>query len=184
MIQIFQKIAAIAFVLCFANLAEAQSANLSPEDTVAYINTTLHKYPTLEFVDSRCPGYEQTVSISEDRRSLLIKQNFGHSVSGTCNTQTLTVPIFGLHQQGLGDWFRVGQHSAFILDCTNHVDCFSRQTTAQPFPFSANKWYLRLTAPTQVSDQLTKATQHLLDSLLTEASSRLDPNDPFAKHTR
>jgi hypothetical protein len=164
--------------------APAETPNLSPDDTVAYINATLHKYPTLEFVDSGCPGYEQAVSIAEDRRSLLINQDFGHSVAGPCNSQTLTVPIFGLSRVGTGGWSRVGQHSAFLLDCTNHVDCFSRKSAAQPFPLSANRWYLRVTAPNQVSDELTKAIQHLLDSLLAEAGGRLDRNDPFAKRVR
>ncbi|MBB5059722.1 hypothetical protein HDF16_004451 [Granulicella aggregans] len=183
MAQFIRNAALLALLLCFVKSLEAQTAKLSPDDTVSYINTTIHKYPTLEFVDSGCPGFEQAISISEDRRSLLIKQDFAHSVAGTCNSQTLTVPIFGLSQQGLGGWSRVGQHSAFLLDCKNHVDCFSRGSTAQHFPFSANKWYLRLTGPNQVSDELTRAIQHLVDSLLTEANGRLDGNDPFAKRS-
>jgi len=38
-----------------------------------------------------------------------------------------------------------------------------------------------MTPPDQVSDRLTKAIQHLVDSLLTEATARIDGNDPFAK---
>jgi hypothetical protein len=114
----------------------------------------------------------------------MIKQVFGHSVSGTCNNQTLTVPIFSLNREGIGDWSKVGQHSAFLMRCANSVDCFGRHSAAQPFPLAANNWQLGITAPDQVSDHLTKATQHLLDSLLAEASARLDPNDSFAKHIR
>jgi hypothetical protein len=177
----FRNIFTAIFVLCFLSSARAQTPKLSADDTVTYINTTLHKYPALEFVDSGCPGFEQTLSISADRRSLLIKQNFGHSVVGTCDDfQTLTVPVFSMSSDGTGDWSKQGQHSSFLLDCTDHVDCFSRRSSAQPFPLSANHWHLRLTAPDRVSDELTQAIRHLLDSLLADANARLDPTDPFA----
>lgn len=182
MTKFFEIIAAIGFVLCFVKSAKAQTPNLSADDTVTYINNTLHKYPTLEFVDSGCSGFQQDLSISSDRRSILIKQNFGHSVVGTCDDfQTLTAPIFSLNPQGIGDWSKVGQQSAFLMDCINRVDCFSRRSSAQPFPLSANHWHLRITAPDRVSDELTEAIRHLLETLLTEANARLDINDPFLK---
>lgn len=180
MAQFFRNLAAIAFLLCFVKSAEAQGPNLSADDTAAYINTTLHKYPTLEFVGSGCPGYEQVVTISADRRSLILRQNFGQSVVGTCDVQTLTVPVFSLNRQGIGRWSRQGQHSSFLLDCTNRVDCFSRRSIADRLPFAENHWSLQLTAPDQVSNQLTKAIEHLLALLLTEANARVDTNDPFA----
>ncbi len=155
--QTFRNIVVLVFLLCLVKSAEAQTPNLSPDDTVAYINGTLHKYPTLEFVDHGCPGYEQSVAISEDRRSLLITQNLGHSVVGTCgDIQTLTVPIFSLDREGFGSWSKVAQHSAFALACINGVDCFSRRSSAQLFPRAANRWHLRITAPDQVSNELTR----------------------------
>jgi hypothetical protein len=163
-------------------MAEPQAPALSADDTAAYINTTLHKYPTLEFVDSGCPGFQQVVAISSDRRSLIITENLGKSAAGSCdNVQTLTAPIFSLNRDMIGGWSKQGQHSSFFLDCINRVDCFSRRSDGQKFPSAENAWYLHLTGPDQVSSRLTKALQHLLDSLLTEASARVDGNDPFAK---
>jgi hypothetical protein len=179
--QFFRNVAVIALVLCFAKAAKAQTPGLSADDTVAYINATLHKYPTLEFVDSGCPGYQQVVTIAADRRSLIIKQNPGKSTEGKCdNLETLTAPIFSLDQNEIGKWSKQGQHSSFFLDCTNRVDCFSRRSNAHSFPSVENNWYLQLTAPDRVSSQLKRAIRHLLDSLLTEATARIDGNDPFA----
>ena len=58
----------LILVFCFVKPAEAQVTALTPDDTAAYVNATLHKFPTLEFVDSGCPGYEQVVMISSDRQ--------------------------------------------------------------------------------------------------------------------
>lgn len=184
MAQSLKTIAFVAFVFCFAKPAEAQTSALSADDTAAYINTTLHKYPTLEFVDSGCPGHEQVVSISEDRRSILIQQNFFRkSVDGRCdNIQTLTAPIFNLNREGMGSWSKQAQHSSFFLECTNRVDCFSRRSDVHTPASAENNWYLQMTAPDQVSSRLTKAIQHLVESLLAEATVRIDSNDPFAKH--
>jgi hypothetical protein len=59
--------------------------------------------------------------------------------------------------------------------------CFSRRSDSHAFASVENTWFLQMTAPDQVSDRLTKAIQHLVDSLLTEATARIDGNDPFAK---
>lgn len=178
----------MAFAFCLLNSGfgkpvQAQTPTMSADDTVAYLNTTLHKWPTLEFVDSGCPGYEQVISISEDRRSIMIKQNFGRSALGTCGyVQTFIAPVFNLHRDGIGTWSKQGQHTSFFMDCANRVDCFSRRSDAHnlspaPFPAVTNQWFLQMTAPDQVSDQLTKAIKQLLDSLLTEAGSPLDGNE-------
>ena len=178
----FKCIALAAIAFCSAQVGTAQTPSLSADDTVTYINTTLHKYPTLEFVDSGCPGYEQVVAISTDRRSLVITQNFGKSKEGRCDTsQTLTAPIFNLNRDGLGSWSKQGQHSSFFLDCVQRVNCFTRQSDQRSFAFAENNWYLQLTAPDQISDQLSTALKHLHQALLDEANARIDTSDPFAK---
>ncbi len=185
----------VAVMLCFAKIAEGQTATssaaslpaapLSADDTVSYINATLHKYPTLEFVDSGCPGYEQVVAISSDRRSIIITENSGSSTKGRCdNLQTLTAPIFSLNRDGLGGWSKQGQHSSFFLDCIQRVDCFSRQSEGQSPASAENDWHLHLTAPDEVSNRLTSAIKHLLETLLNEAAARIDPNDPFPKRAQ
>jgi hypothetical protein len=168
--------------------AKSQSAGpapvpaVAPDDTVAYINATLHKYPSLEFVASGCPGFEQVLAISDDRRSLVLKQNFFRSAEGDkCDdVQTLTFPIFNLNLTSLGAWSKHGQHSSFLLDCTNRTDCVSRRSDPQKPGSAANQWTLRMTAPDVVSDGLQDAIQHLVNSLLDEADKRVDNGDPFA----
>ncbi len=185
MAQPFRNIAVIAFVFCFVNVAAAQAPALSADDTAAYINTILHKYPTLEFAASGCPGYEEVVEISVDRRSLIITQNSGKSAAGRCDdVQTLTVPIFSLDRGTLGSWYNQGQHTSFLLECKSLVDCYSRRSDAQIFASSENKWFLRVTAPAQISARLTEAMKHLVDSLLNESKARVDGNDPFARRPR
>lgn len=175
----------LAVALCFAKTVEAQAPAMSADDTAAYINATLHKYPTLEFVDSGCPGDEQVVSISEDRRSLIIKQTSGTAAEGKCDTvQTLTAPIFSLNLDMLGTWSRQGQHSSFFLDCAGRVGCFSRRSDAHTPVASENQWFLQATAPDVISNRLTRAIHHLVDSLLTEANMRVAANDPFSKGPR
>jgi len=179
--QSFKYITLIVIALCFVKAAKAQTSGLSADDTASYINTTLHKYPTLEFIDSGCPGYEQVISISSDRQSLIIRQNFGKIGEGKCdNVQTLTVPVFSLNRDGIGGWSKQGQHSSFFLDCTNRVGCFSRRSDVHTSSVE-NTWYLQLTAPDQISNRMTKAIRHLVESLLTESAARIDGNDPFAK---
>lgn len=178
-----KSMAIVVFSLCYVTAAETQTSTMSADDTATFINTTLHKYPTLEFVDSGCSGHEQVVGIASDRRSLLIKQNFGKTADGKCdNVATITAPIFSLNQELIGGWSKQAQHTSFFLDCTNRVDCFSRQSEAHTFASAENTWYLQLTAPDQVSDQLTKAIRHLVEALLTEANMRVDRNNPFARH--
>jgi len=180
--QSFRNIALLAFAFCLVKAAEAQAPVLSADDTAAYINTTLHKYPTLEFVDSGCPGYEQVVTISGDRRSLIIKQTLGKVVDGRCDSvQTLTVPIFSLDRRSIGSWRKQGQHTALLLECTNFVDCFSRRSDAQVLASAENRWFLQVTAPAAISVRLTEAMQHLVESLSNEARARAEGPDPFAK---
>ncbi len=185
MTQSLRTFTLLILVFCFVKPAEAQVTALTPDDTAAYVNATLHKFPTLEFVDSGCPGYEQVVMISSDRRSLIIKQSFGKSMDGKCdNVQTLTVPIFSLSRDEMGSWSKQGQHSSFVLNCINHVDCFSRQSEAHASASAENTWLLQVTAPDKISNRLTRAIQHLVESLLAEATLRIDSNDPFAKRSR
>lgn len=185
MLKTFGTIVFFATIVCFARTAEAQAPAMSADDTAAYINETLHKYPTLEFVDSGCAGYEQVVAISEDRRSLIIRQNQARAIEGRCdNVQTLTVPIFSLNLEKVGTWSKQGQHSSFFLDCVDRVSCFSRRSDAHAPASSENQWFLQATAPDVVSNRLTRAMHHLVDSLLTEANAKVNPNGPFAKGTR
>ena len=182
MAHFFKNVACVAFGFGLAGSAGAQAPAPTADDTVAYINTTLQKYPTLEFVGSGCPGHEQVVTVSEDRRSLIIKQTFGKSVEGKCDdVQTLTVPVFNLSLDALGSWSKQGQHSSFFLGCTDRGDCFSRRSDGHAYPSAENQWFLQVTAPDQVSDQLKVAIQHLVGSLLIEANLHIDGNDPFAK---
>ncbi len=131
-----RSLALTALTLCLHQASEAQAPALSPDATAAYINSTLHQYPTLEFVASGCPGDEQVVTISDDRRSLVIKQNFATPVEGgKCdNVQTLTVPIFSLNPDGLNSWNKQAQHTSFYLYCTNSVQCFSRRPDVHTIP--------------------------------------------------
>jgi hypothetical protein len=179
------KLASMALTLCLHQVsgAQAPAPALSPDATIAYINTALHNYPTLEFVASGCSGDEQVVTISEDRRSLLIKQNFALPVEGgRCdNVQTLTVPIFSLHLEAFGRWTKQAQHTAFALDCTDNVECFSSRPDARTTASGASQWHLKVTAPDQLSDRFEKALHHLLASLLAEADAHVAANDPFAK---
>jgi hypothetical protein len=179
-----KNLALVALTLWLIPASKAESTNLSADATAAYINTTLHKYPTLEFVASGCSGDEQTLSISEDRRSVIIKQNFAlPTEGGRCdNIQTLTVPIFNLHLDAIGSWAKRAQHASFYLNCTNAVECFSRRPDAHSTPSGEYQWLLEVTAPDQVCDRLKKAIQHLIASLLTEADAHVASNDPFAKH--
>ena len=186
MLKFFGTLALSAWLVFSAKPVEAQATAtatpISADDTASYINATLHKYPALEFVNSGCPGYEQIVSISEDRRSLNIQQNVGRALDGTCNkVETVTVPIFSLNLVPLGTWSRQGQHSSFILDCTNRVSCFSYRADMHSYAKSENQWFLHVTAPDLVSNRLQKAIHHLVDALLTEAALRAGPNDSLPK---
>ncbi|ADW70299.1 hypothetical protein [Granulicella tundricola] len=185
MAQSFKTLALLALALCFGQAAEAQAKSpvLSADDTVAFINTTLHKYPTLEFVKSGCPGDEQTVSISDDRRSIIIRQTSVMPVDGgSCDTvQTLTAPIFSLHLIGIGSWTKQGQHTSFFMDCTERVGCFSRRSGPPTPPAIESQWRLAITAPDEVSSRLQKAIRHLVEALLVEADDHIDANDPTAK---
>jgi hypothetical protein len=178
------NLALLALTLCLYQASRAQAPALSADSTAAYINATLHQYPTLEFVASGCPGDEQVVSISEDRRSLIIKQNFALPIEGgKCdNVQTLTAPIFNLHLDAIGSWERQAQHTTFFLYCTNSVECFSLRPSPRATPSGEHQWFFRITAPDQVSDRLTAAIRHLVAALLNEADSHIAGNDPFAKH--
>ena len=184
MAQSLKNLAILALALCSVEAAKAQAPDLSADDTAAYINNTLHKYPSLEFLASGCPGDEQVLSISEDRRSLTIKQNFALPLEGgRCdNLQTLTAPIFSLHLDEIGAWSKQGQHASFFIHCTNSVQCFSRRPDAHTPPAAESQWILKLTAPDVVSDRLKKAIQHVVVALLNEANTHVAPNDPFAKH--
>lgn len=173
-----------ALSIVSAKALEAQSTTMSVDDTVTYINDTLHKYPTLEFVNAGCPGFEQTVSISEDRRSLVIQQIVGSVHDGTCNrVQTAMVPVFHLNLVPLGMWSKQAQHSSFRLDCVDRLSCFSYHTDAHSYEKSENQWFLRMTAPDVVSDRLQKAIHHLVEGLLAESVVRAGTSDSFSKPT-
>ncbi len=169
-------------MLCSLKASQAQGPAPAADDSLAYINSTLQKYPTIEFAESGCAGSEQVLTISENRRSLNIKQIFFKPVDGGCtDVQTLSVPIFSLNLVRIGSWSKQGQHSTFILECTDRVDCFSRRPDTHVPASVDNQWFLQVTAPDEISDRLRKALKDLVASLLTEANARIDPNDPFAK---